>query len=81
MATENTGSAAAEPELLQRIEHAARRVAELDAERAAEKERRDRLMAQAEAAGLTYRAIAAAARRGDGHATVSVVRNAVIDYG
>lgn len=67
--------------LLHRIEESARRVVDLRAELGAEKERRDRLMAQAEGEGYTYRAIAAAARRGDGQATVSVVRNAVIDVG
>jgi hypothetical protein len=81
MTSETAPSATPEPELLQRVEHSARRVKELDAERAAEKERRDRLMAEAEAAGYTYRRIAAAARRGDGQATVSVVRNAIVAYG
>lgn len=54
---------------------------ELDAERDAEAERRDRLIAEAEAAGHTYRALAAAARRGDGQATVSLVRHAILKYG
>jgi hypothetical protein len=69
------------PEALQRVAHTARAVSDFDDGRAAEKERRDRAMAEAEAAGYTYRAIAAAARRGDGQATVSVVRNAVLLYG
>lgn len=52
---------------------------DLDAERAAEKERRDKLMAEAESLGFSYRIIAAWARRGDGKATVSMVRNAILD--
>lgn len=81
MTSEITGSSSPEPELLQRVEHCARRVKELDAERDAEAERRDRLIAEAEAAGHTYRALAAAARRGDGQATVSLVRHAILKYG
>lgn len=69
------------PPALQAVCDCARRVAELDRERAAEKERRDRHMAEAKDAGFSYRAIAAAARAGDGCATVSVVQNAVKDYG
>jgi hypothetical protein len=65
--------------LLHRIEESARRCVDLRAELGAEKERRDRLMAEAEQLGHSYRAIAAAARQGDGQATVSVVRNAVFD--
>jgi hypothetical protein len=69
------------PPDLERIRTSARRVKELDDERAAEKERRDRLMAEAKDAGHSYRTIAAAAHAGDGCATVSVVQNAVKDYG
>ncbi|MGH3414903.1 MAG: hypothetical protein ACRDVE_18100 [Actinocrinis sp.] len=68
------------PAILLQVEHSARRVAELDAERAAEKQRRDQYMSQAEKDGYTYREIAAAARRGDGQATISVVYKAVTDY-
>lgn len=46
----------------------------------AEKERRDRAMVAANQNGRSYREIAAAAHRGDGHATIGMVRNAIIDY-
>jgi len=79
MSTRTARSEASKAELLHKIEVSARRHADLEAEVAAEKERRDRLIAQAEGLGYGYREIAAAARAGDGHATTSMVRNAVID--
>jgi len=68
-----------ETALLRRIEESSRRVRDLDTERSAEKERRDKLMADAESLGFSYRTIAYWARRGDGKATVSMVRNAILD--
>ena len=69
------------PEDLQRVATCARAAEDyLDAYRA-ELERRDLAIAQADKNGRTYRAIAAAARRGDEHATVSMVRAAILKYG
>ncbi len=68
------------PEDLQRVAKCARAAEDyLDAYNA-ELERRDRAIVEADKRGRTYRAIAAAARRGDGHATVAMVRNAIIKY-
>lgn len=68
------------PEDLQRVAHTARATQDMLEGFTAEKERRDRAMVDANRAGYTYRQIAAAARRGDGHATIGMVRNAILDY-
>lgn len=68
------------PEVLQRVAHSARAAQDMLEGFTAEKERRDRAIVEADKAGLSYRVIAAAARRGDGHATIGMVRNAITDY-
>ncbi|HEV2347582.1 MAG TPA: hypothetical protein VGS97_26055 [Actinocrinis sp.] len=68
------------PAELQRVAHAARAAQDMLEGFTAEKERRDRAILAADTAGHPYRAIAAAARRGDGHATIGMVRNAITDY-
>lgn len=68
------------PEVLQRVAVSARAAETFLEAFDAEKERRDRAMVEANNAGHSYRTIAAAARRGDGHATIGMVRNAITDY-
>ena len=68
------------PEILHRVESSARRVAQLEGEAKAERERRDRLMVDAVKSGFTYDATAAAAKRGDQTATRNLVYIAMTKY-
>lgn len=68
------------PAELQRVARSARAAQDFLEGFTAEKERRDRAIVEADRAGYSYRVIAAAAHRGDGHATIGMVRNAIIDY-
>lgn len=68
------------PEVLQRVESSSRRVAQLEGELKAERERRNRLMADAVKSGFTYPTVADAARRGDGVATTNLVYLAMVKY-
>lgn len=68
------------PEVLQLVESSSRRVAQLEGEAKAERERRDRHMVDAIKAGFTYDATAAAAKRGDGVATRNLVYIAMTKY-
>jgi hypothetical protein len=68
------------PEILQLVESSARRVAQLEGEAKAERERRDRHMVEAVKSGCTYEATAAAAKRGDQTATKNLVYIAMTKY-
>lgn len=68
------------PEILQLVESSARRVAQLEGEAKAERERRDRHMVEAVKSGFTYDATAAAAKRGDQTATKNLVYIAMTKY-